>query len=70
MVVRITLETKVVSDTKRITLLIIKIIVDHLAHILELLGPISPELALSGRYSRDYFTREGQLRHIHSLRPW
>ena len=57
--------------SKRITLLIInKNFVDHLAHILELLGPISPELALSGRYSRDYFTRDGQLRHIHSLRPW
>ncbi|XP_029994101.1 SRSF protein kinase 3-like isoform X1 [Sphaeramia orbicularis] len=43
---------------------------DHLAHIMELLGPIPLPFALSGRYSREYFTRRGDLRHISSLKPW
>lgn len=31
---------------------------------------ISPQVALSGRYSRDYFNRHGDLRHIRRLRFW
>uniref|UniRef100_A0A8C9UYF8 non-specific serine/threonine protein kinase n=2 Tax=Scleropages formosus TaxID=113540 RepID=A0A8C9UYF8_SCLFO len=43
---------------------------DHIAHIIELLGPIPPYFALSGRYSREYFNRRGELRHISNLKPW
>ncbi|XP_038578571.1 SRSF protein kinase 3 isoform X1 [Micropterus salmoides] len=43
---------------------------DHIAHIIELLGPIPLPFALSGRYSREYFNRKGELRHISSLKPW
>uniref|UniRef100_UPI003AB0D007 SRSF protein kinase 3-like n=1 Tax=Centroberyx gerrardi TaxID=166262 RepID=UPI003AB0D007 len=43
---------------------------DHIAHIMELLGPVPLPFALSGRYSREYFTRRGELRHISSLKPW
>ncbi|KAM6977719.1 SRSF protein kinase 3 [Aplochiton taeniatus] len=43
---------------------------DHIAHIIELLGPIPPLFALSGRYSREYFSRTGELRHISNLKPW
>ncbi|KAJ8371316.1 hypothetical protein SKAU_G00113440 [Synaphobranchus kaupii] len=43
---------------------------DHIAHIIELLGAIPPHFALSGRYSREYFTRGGELRHIANLKPW
>ena len=34
---------------------------DHLAHIIELLGPIPKHLALSGKYSRDFFNRRGKI---------
>ena len=34
---------------------------DHLAHIIELLGPIPRHIALRGRYSRNYFTNRGEL---------
>ncbi|XP_060788415.1 SRSF protein kinase 3 isoform X2 [Neoarius graeffei] len=43
---------------------------DHLAHIIELLGAIPSHFALSGRYSREYFNRRGELRHISNLKPW
>ncbi|XP_068189307.1 SRSF protein kinase 3 isoform X1 [Antennarius striatus] len=43
---------------------------DHIAHIIELLGPVPLPFALSGRYSREYFNRRGELRHISSLKPW
>uniref|UniRef100_A0AAX7SSK0 non-specific serine/threonine protein kinase n=1 Tax=Astatotilapia calliptera TaxID=8154 RepID=A0AAX7SSK0_ASTCA len=43
---------------------------DHIAHIIELLGPIPLPFALSGRYSREYFSRRGDLRHISNLKPW
>uniref|UniRef100_A0A673JCQ2 non-specific serine/threonine protein kinase n=1 Tax=Sinocyclocheilus rhinocerous TaxID=307959 RepID=A0A673JCQ2_9TELE len=43
---------------------------DHIAHVIELLGPIPPHFALSGRYSREYFNRRGELRHISNLKPW
>ena len=43
---------------------------DHIAHIIELLGPIPYEIAMSGKYSGEFFTKRGQLRHINQLRPW
>uniref|UniRef100_A0A8C7G7F5 non-specific serine/threonine protein kinase n=1 Tax=Oncorhynchus kisutch TaxID=8019 RepID=A0A8C7G7F5_ONCKI len=43
---------------------------DHIAHIIELMGAIPPPFALSGRYSREYFDRRGELRHIANLKPW
>ena len=45
-------------------------LVDHLAHIIELLGNIPRHLALAGRYSHEFFNKRGELRHIHHLRPW
>ncbi|KAM4610657.1 SRSF protein kinase 3 [Polymixia lowei] len=43
---------------------------DHIAHIMELLGKIPPDVALSGKYSAEYFNRRGDLLHIGPLRPW
>uniref|UniRef100_A0A2P2P031 non-specific serine/threonine protein kinase n=1 Tax=Rhizophora mucronata TaxID=61149 RepID=A0A2P2P031_RHIMU len=43
---------------------------DHLALMMELLGTIPRKIALGGHYSRDFFNRHGQLRHIHKLRFW
>ncbi|KAF7656874.1 hypothetical protein LDENG_00034690 [Lucifuga dentata] len=43
---------------------------DHIAHIVELLGPIPSQFTLSGKNSRRYFNRKGQLRHISKLKPW
>ncbi|CAF3137040.1 unnamed protein product [Rotaria sp. Silwood2] len=43
---------------------------DHIAHIIELLGPIPVEIAHSGRYSKEFFNRRGQLRNIKQLKPW
>ena len=43
---------------------------DHIAHIIELLGPIPRHIALSGRFSQEFFNRRGELRHIQHLRPW
>lgn len=43
---------------------------DHLALMMELLGRMPRKIALGGRYSRDYFNRHGDLRHIRRLRYW
>lgn len=43
---------------------------DHIAHVIELLGPIPYDIALSGKYSGEFFSKRGQLRHINQLRPW
>lgn len=43
---------------------------DHIAHIIELLGPIPKNLALSGNFSREYFNKRGELIHIGNLKPW
>ncbi|UJR27324.1 hypothetical protein I4U23_008617 [Adineta vaga] len=43
---------------------------DHIAHIIELLGPIPIEIAHSGRYSKEFFNKRGQLRNIRQLKPW
>ncbi|CAM9166862.1 unnamed protein product, partial [Bubo scandiacus] len=37
---------------------------DHIAHVMELLGEIPRHVALGGRYSREFFNRRGELRHI------
>lgn len=46
------------------------IISDHLAHIIELLGPIPKHLVDKGKYSKEFFTKRNELRHIKDLRPW
>ncbi|KAK7262222.1 hypothetical protein RJT34_29785 [Clitoria ternatea] len=44
---------------------------DHLALMMELLGVMPRKIALGGRYSREFFNRHGELRHIGSnLRFW
>ncbi|RDX76090.1 dsk1 [Mucuna pruriens] len=43
---------------------------DHLALMMELLGTMPPKVALGGRYSREFFNRHGELRHISNLRFW
>ncbi|XP_041805175.1 SRSF protein kinase 2-like [Chelmon rostratus] len=43
---------------------------DHIAHIIELLGPLPPQFTVSGRNSKRYFNCKGQLRHISKLKPW
>ncbi|KAM3877944.1 SRSF protein kinase 3-like [Diretmus argenteus] len=43
---------------------------DHIAHIIELLGPLPTQFALSGRNSKQFFNHKGQLRHISKLKPW
>uniref|UniRef100_A0A672F1V3 non-specific serine/threonine protein kinase n=1 Tax=Salarias fasciatus TaxID=181472 RepID=A0A672F1V3_SALFA len=43
---------------------------DHIAHIIELLGPLPSKFALSGRNSKQYFNHKGHLRHISKLKPW
>ncbi|XP_031784864.1 SRSF protein kinase 3 isoform X1 [Nasonia vitripennis] len=43
---------------------------DHLAHIIELLGEIPRSIALSGRHSRTFFNKKGELKHITGLKPW
>ncbi|KAI8984538.1 kinase-like domain-containing protein [Mycotypha africana] len=43
---------------------------DHLAQIIELVGPINKSFALSGKNSSDFFNHRGELRHIHRLRYW
>ena len=43
---------------------------DHIAHIIELLGPIPYQIVGCGKYSKEFFTKRGELRHINQLRPW
>lgn len=43
---------------------------DHLAHIIELLGEIPKRIINSGKQSRQFFNRKGELRHITGLKPW
>ncbi|KAG5301871.1 protein kinase dsk1 [Histoplasma ohiense] len=43
---------------------------DHIAQIIELLGPFPKSLCLSGKWSQEIFNRKGQLLKIHRLRHW
>ncbi len=43
---------------------------DHIAQIIELLGPFPRTFCLSGKWSQEIFSRKGELRNIHRLRPW
>ncbi|XP_058641698.1 SRSF protein kinase 1a isoform X2 [Onychostoma macrolepis] len=43
---------------------------DHLALIIELLGYIPRHYALSGKFSQEYFSCKGDLKHITKLKPW
>jgi len=43
---------------------------DHLAQIMELLGPIPRSFIQRGKFSGDFFNRKGELRHISTLRFW
>ncbi|MEQ2279300.1 SRSF protein kinase 1 [Ameca splendens] len=43
---------------------------DHLALMIELLGKIPRHYALVGKYSQEYFTKRGDLKHITKLKPW
>ncbi|XP_035280612.1 LOW QUALITY PROTEIN: SRSF protein kinase 3-like [Anguilla anguilla] len=43
---------------------------DHIAMIIELLGKVPRKVAAAGRYSREFFTKTGELRHITKLKPW
>lgn len=43
---------------------------DHLAHIIELLGPISPNVFRKGAHWREFFNKNGRLLHITQLKPW
>ncbi|KAM7404638.1 hypothetical protein PAMP_011969 [Pampus punctatissimus] len=43
---------------------------DHLALMIELLGKIPRHYALSGKFSQEYFTKRGDLKHITKLKPW
>nr|KYP68622.1 Serine/threonine-protein kinase SRPK1 [Cajanus cajan] len=43
---------------------------DHLALMMELLGVMPSKIALGGRYSREFFNSQGDLRHISKLRFW
>lgn len=43
---------------------------DHLAQMIELLGHIPRHVSMNGRHSREYFNREGRLRHISRLNLW
>ncbi|KAL5709657.1 non-specific serine/threonine protein kinase [Ranunculus cassubicifolius] len=43
---------------------------DHLALMMELVGTMPRKIALGGKYSRDFFNRYGDLRHIRRLRFW
>ena len=43
---------------------------DHIAQIIELLGPFPKSLSMTGKWSQEIFTRKGELRNIHRLRHW
>ncbi|XP_039884878.1 SRSF protein kinase 1b isoform X1 [Simochromis diagramma] len=43
---------------------------DHIALVIELLGKVPRKLILAGKYSKEFFTKKGDLRHITKLKPW
>ena len=42
---------------------------DHLACIIELMGAMPRQIALSGKYSHEFFNKKGKLRHVTYLKP-
>ena len=43
---------------------------DHLALMMELLGPMPRRITTLGKYSEDFFTKRGELKHIKELDKW
>lgn len=43
---------------------------DHIAQIIELMGPFPKSLCMAGKWSQEIFNRKGELRNIHRLRHW
>uniref|UniRef100_A0A8C6R652 non-specific serine/threonine protein kinase n=1 Tax=Nannospalax galili TaxID=1026970 RepID=A0A8C6R652_NANGA len=43
---------------------------DHIALIIELLGKVPRKLIVAGKYSKEFFTKKGDLKHISKLKPW
>jgi serine/threonine protein kinase len=43
---------------------------DHLAHSMELRGHGTKHIAVSGKYSKEFFRKNGELRNITKLKPW
>lgn len=43
---------------------------DHIAHIIELLGPIPKHIIFRGAYTQFTFNKKGELRNITGLKPW
>ena len=43
---------------------------DHLAQCIELLGPFPRRMMREGRYTREFFSSKGELRHIKDLKMW
>uniref|UniRef100_A0A914UL46 non-specific serine/threonine protein kinase n=1 Tax=Plectus sambesii TaxID=2011161 RepID=A0A914UL46_9BILA len=43
---------------------------DHLAHVIELLGQISPTTFRKGQHWKEFFSKNGKLLHIQTLKPW
>ncbi|XP_033822910.1 SRSF protein kinase 1b isoform X2 [Periophthalmus magnuspinnatus] len=43
---------------------------DHIALIIELLGKVPRKLITTGKYTKEFFTKKGDLRHITKLKPW
>ncbi|KAJ7100791.1 kinase-like domain-containing protein [Mycena belliarum] len=43
---------------------------DHMAQIIELLGPLPDHVRKSGRWTGEFFDPSGKLLHIQNLRPW
>lgn len=43
---------------------------DHIAQMIELLGPIDPRIKSKGKHSKRYFSKSGSLLHIKRLKYW
>lgn len=43
---------------------------DHMARMIETLGPMPRSVAERGKYAKDFFNKRGELRHINTLQEW
>ena len=43
---------------------------DHIAHVIELLGPIPKGIALSGKYSREFFNKRGINKNSYNIKKF